>query len=290
MKRKTYGPSLTTPKSSTTRGDLRVLHAPTSSLMNLFSTICDNGKKCNQSEHTEKPGSGKKRSMNSALPFWQRIWSPCWYLELCVPHRRSLPSHILRGYTPGLLCIQSLSVGFSEGKTNTLVSMFKLWTKAEEQKPRNRTYIIVKNDSLIDDRIRCWQLIFLFSYVPLNIFEKWRRVAWVPLTDAAPEASKGQGVISLTAEAVWVAVLPIGVKSGKGAGGDADLLPPVQCRAVGTCAVDLWSIERRPTILLFWAFNAATAQSTEVTSTSQRWLHLRVKGRTWLMRPNMTWN
>lgn len=44
MKRKTYGPSLTTPKSSTTRGDLRALHAPTSSLMNLFRAICDNGK------------------------------------------------------------------------------------------------------------------------------------------------------------------------------------------------------------------------------------------------------
>lgn len=158
-----------------------------------------------------------------------------------------------------------------------------------EAECHNRTYVIVKNDSLIDDRIRCWELIFLFSYVPLNIFKKGRRVAWVPLTDAAPEASEGQGVISLTAEAVGVAVLPIGMKRGKGAGGAADLFPPVQRRAAGTCAVDLWTIERRPTILLFWAFNAATAQSAEVTSTSQRRLHLRVKGRTGVIRPNIQW-
>ena len=45
MKRTTLGPSLTTPKSSTTRGDLRVLHAPTSSLLNLFRAICEDGKK-----------------------------------------------------------------------------------------------------------------------------------------------------------------------------------------------------------------------------------------------------
>lgn len=96
-------------------------------------------KTCNQSEHTEKPGSGKKRSTNSALPFWQRMWSPCWYLELCVPHRRSLPSHIQRGCTPGLLCIQSLSVGFSERKSNTLVGIFKLWTKTEDQKQCHKT-------------------------------------------------------------------------------------------------------------------------------------------------------
>lgn len=45
MKRRTLGPSLTTPKSSTTRGDLRALHAPTSSLLNLFKAIWEDRKK-----------------------------------------------------------------------------------------------------------------------------------------------------------------------------------------------------------------------------------------------------
>lgn len=49
MSRSTQGPSLTTPKSSATRGDLRVLHAPTSSLLNLFMAIC---KDATQGEQT----------------------------------------------------------------------------------------------------------------------------------------------------------------------------------------------------------------------------------------------
>lgn len=40
IKRTTFGPSLTTPKSSVIRGDRRVLHAPTSSLLNFFRAIC----------------------------------------------------------------------------------------------------------------------------------------------------------------------------------------------------------------------------------------------------------
>lgn len=48
------------------------------------------------------------------------------------------------------------------------------------------------------------------------------------------------------------------MESGEGA---ADLIPPVQRRAAGACVVDRSAVERRPSVLLFCAFNAATARS-----------------------------
>lgn len=137
MKRTTLGPSLTTPKSSTTRGDLRALHAPTSSLLNLFRGICEERMehKSEQSEHTLKPHSGKKtkRVICSALPFWQQIWSLCWHLEHCVLHHRSLPWWTVRGHTHSLPCIQSPQAGFSDRVREKQVSLVEPHFKPRQE-------------------------------------------------------------------------------------------------------------------------------------------------------------
>lgn len=82
---------------------------------------------------------------------------------------------------------------------------------------KRRTYIVIKYYSLIFYDRRRRQLVFLLCQLPLHVFEKGPSEAWVPLTDAAPESSEGQGTVSHTAEGVRAVFLLIGQRPGEGA-------------------------------------------------------------------------
>jgi len=123
-------------------------------------------------------------------------------------------------------------------------------------------YFVVKDDSL---GAECRALLlFLFSYVPLHVFEKGPGVARVPLADAAPEAGESQITVSQTAEGVRDAFLPVGVEAGEGPASDRG--PPVEGSAAGAGVVDLSAVGGRPPVLLLGAFTAAGARTAEVAS------------------------
>lgn len=134
-----------------------------------------------------------------------------------------------------------------------------------------RTYFIVKNDAFIDDRVRSWELIFLFSFISLYLFEKRPSIARVWLADTTSETSKSQRTISHAAKVVRVTVQTIGMNRGN----ETVDLVTVQRRTAGTCGVDVPVIEGRP------SFNTATKRSAEVASPFWSWIHLQD---TWKIR------
>lgn len=81
-------------------------------------------------------------------------------------------------------------------------SIYSTKVNLADKQRRRRTYFVVKNDPFINDRARSGELIFLFSFTPLHIFEKRPSVARVRLTDTTPETSKSQRTISHAAKVV----------------------------------------------------------------------------------------
>lgn len=146
-----------------------------------------------------------------------------------------------------------------------------LWgtQQTEERGRRRRTYFIVKNESFIALWIITGELIFTFIYISFHIFEKGPCVAAIPLTDTAPETSKGERTVSQTAERVGASVLLVRLDGGKGA---QDRARPVQSRAAGAGVVDWSGVERMSSILLEQAFNAAAAGRAEVAPSERRLL------------------
>lgn len=102
--------------------------------------------------------------------------------------------------------------------------------QTETRAKKSRTYFIVKNDSFVALRIVTGELISTFTYISFHVFEKGPCIAAVPLTDTAPEASKGEGTVSQTTEGVRASVLLVRPEGGKGA---QDRARPVQRRAAG---------------------------------------------------------
>lgn len=265
MSRSTQGPSLTTPKSSATRGDLRVLHAPTSSLLNLFMAIC---KDATQGEQTGRRLENGTRSEVPRYLFDSKLEACVDILSAVYFTIGTVFDKLRENVLPPLLVLRVHWLDFLIEQSDKLVYQTKL-KPAEEQRWR-RTYVIVKDDPFIDDRVRSGELIFLFSFISLHIFEKRPSVAPVRLADAAPEAGESQRTISHTAEVVRVTVQPVGMD---GRDGTVELVP-VQRRAAGTCGVDVPVVEGRPSDSLLWASDTATARSPEVASSGWRWLHL----------------
>lgn len=174
---------------------------------------------------------------------------------------------------PPLLVLRVHWLDFLIEQSDKLVYQTKL-NPTEEQRWR-RTYVIVKDDPFINDRVRSGELIFLLSFISLHIFEKRPSVARVRLADATPEAGESQRTISHTAEVVWVTVQPVGMNRRDGT---VDLVP-VQGRTAGTCGVEVPIVEGRPSDLLFWASDTSTTRSTEVASSGWRWFHLQSTSR-----------
>lgn len=136
----------------------------------------------------------------------------------------------------------------------------------EASRPKqSRTYFMIKNESLIANRVSFRELVFVFPSLPLHFFEKWPCVAWIPLTDKASEPSKGQWAVSHTAKRVWAAVVLIWPNTG-----EVTQNWPVQRGTAWAFVVNLLAVKRSPSGVFLWAFKAATARGTEIASLFNR--------------------
>lgn len=124
---------------------------------------------------------------------------------------------------------------------------------------------MIKNESLIANRVSFRELVFVLPSLPLHFFEKWPCVAWIPLTDKASEPSKGQWAVSHTAKRVWAAVVLIWPNTG-----EVTQNWPVQRGTAWAFVVNLLAVKRSPSGVFLWAFKAATARGTEITSLFNR--------------------